>query len=126
MEEYVPRILVIDDEVDTLRLLQFTLESAGYQVTTAASGLEGVTELEQREYDVILLDLMMPVQDGYEVLQAIKVGFRRPPPIIVLSAKSTFDDQIQARELGAVDYLVKPTLKENLINAVENALDLVF
>ena len=118
-------ILIVDDERDTLSLLRFTLERAGYEVVTAASGQETVSRLEdpKQNFDLIILDLMMPFMSGFEVLQAMKLG-ARVPPVIVLSAKSSLDDQIKAREFGAIDYLTKPTNKKTLLSAVENALRL--
>ncbi len=116
-------LLVVDDERDTLTLLRMTLERAGYEVITAASGQEAISLMEKQSqrFDLIILDLMMPVHSGFDVLQAVRVGMRTPP-VIVLSAKSSFDDQLKAREMGAIDYLTKPTNRKTLLSAVENAL----
>ncbi len=103
------KILVVDDEPDVVLVLKTVLSKNGYQVTTALSGLEGLTKAFADPPDLILLDIMMPEMDGWEVLRLLKrdrttVGI----PIVIVSARTATEDRIRGLEQGAVDYITKP------------------
>lgn len=101
------RILVVEDERKIAGALKKGLEAEGYQVTTALSGEEGYFCITTGEYDLMLLDLMLPGRDGIEILQTIrKKGI--PTPILLLTGRDTVEDRVLGLDSGADDYLVKP------------------
>ena len=99
-------ILVVDDERAIVKGLKFGLEQDGYEVDTAYDGKEAVDKARSKEYDAILLDLMLPEIDGYEVLRTIREF--SDMPIIMLTAKSDDMDKILGLDSGADDYITKP------------------
>lgn len=103
------KILLIEDEAIITELIQYNLEKEGYLVYTAKDGLQGI-ELTRRENpDLILLDLMLPMLDGFEVCKTLRLNNDTAAiPIIVLSARDDVVDKVIALELGADDYLAKP------------------
>jgi DNA-binding response OmpR family regulator len=127
MVRFKPTILVIDDDPDTLELLKIELETAGYRVLTADSWTEARNRIRNAfdsklAINVIILDLMMPVHSGFDVLRSLPVMMDPSPPVIVLSALTSLDDNIRAREMGAIKYLTKPTSRKALLDAVREAL----
>jgi two-component system copper resistance phosphate regulon response regulator CusR len=101
------RILVVEDEKRIADFLSRGLEGAGYAVDTAPNGATAVELIHATDYDLVILDLMLPDMDGLEILEKIrnrKVG----PPVLILSARGALDDRVKGLELGADDYLVKP------------------
>ena len=100
------RILVVDDEKLIVKGIRFSLEQDGMQVDCAYDGGEALELARQNEYDVVLLDLMLPVYDGYEVCQRIREF--SDMPIIMLTAKGDDMDKILGLEYGADDYITKP------------------
>lgn len=103
------RILVIDDSVDIHKLLERKLTDEGYEVVCAPSGPEGLEQARATRPSLILLDLRMPVMDGYEVLREIKEDSEiMHTPVIVLSGSEDSRDKVMGLELGAVDYICKP------------------
>ncbi len=114
-------ILVIDDEKDILKLLQYNLEKEGYQVSLAKTGEEGLELAKRKLPDLIVLDLMLPGIDGLEVCKLIR-GQKSTSyiPILMLTAKSTETDQIVGLELGATDYITKPFSIKVLLARVKN------
>jgi heavy metal response regulator len=101
------RILVVEDEKRIADFLSRGLEGAGYAVDTAPNGATAVDLIHATDYDLVILDLMLPDMDGLEILEKIrnrKVG----PPVLILSARGALDDRVKGLELGADDYLVKP------------------
>lgn len=100
------KALVVDDEKLIVKGLKFSLEQEGYQVDCAYDGQEAVDKAKENEYDVILLDLMLPVLNGYEVCQQIREF--SDMPIIMLTAKGDDMDKILGLEYGADDYITKP------------------
>lgn len=101
------RILVVEDEYKIAEALKKGLETEGYQVVTAQSGEEGFFCLVTGEYDLMLLDLMLPGRDGIEILQTIrKKGINTP--ILLLTGRDTVEDRVLGLDSGADDYLVKP------------------
>jgi two-component system phosphate regulon response regulator PhoB len=117
------RILVVDDEPDTVDLIAFNLENAGYQVTTARDGAEALQKARAQLPELIILDLMLPEMDG---LQVAKVLQRDPAtasiPILMLTAKAGELDRVLGLELGARDYVTKPFSPRELVLRARNIL----
>jgi DNA-binding response OmpR family regulator len=101
------KILVIEDEQKVALALQKGLESEHYDVQVALTGEEGFFLLCSRDYDLIVLDLMLPGRDGLEILQTLRKTHDRTP-VLILTARDTVEDKILGLDLGADDYLVKP------------------
>jgi DNA-binding response OmpR family regulator len=118
------RILVIDDEQDIRSLLTLILESAGYTVQQARSGKEGLTQLEREPADLVLLDIMMPEMDGWEVCRQIKNrAATRNTPVIILTVRSQPLDKVIGTEVVHADeYLTKPFDRRVLLKLVHKLL----
>ena len=112
------RILVVDDEIDTLGLIELTLQTAGYDVKTVPSGEEALKQLRQGGFDAVLLDVMMPDRSGPDVLRILSEEKVDVPPVIFLTAKGRPEDKAQGESLGAADYLIKPTTRGQLLDAI--------
>lgn len=109
----VPRsVLVIEDDPRIRRIVQLTLEREGLQVTEAASGEAGLEQLSEHDFDVVLLDLMLPGQDGFEVCREIRRNSN--VPIIMVTARSDSHDVVAGLEAGADDYVRKPFVPKEL------------
>jgi diguanylate cyclase (GGDEF)-like protein len=118
------RILVADDEPHIRQILRFTLERAGYQVFTAADGEEALARAAEIKPSLVLLDVMMPKIDGYEVCRKMRQDFSlNQIPVIMLSARGEQRDRVAGLEGGANDYLVKPYSNEELLLRVKNVLE---
>ncbi|MFT4744740.1 MAG: adenylate cyclase [Nitriliruptoraceae bacterium] len=103
------RVLIVDDEPDVLLLCRVNLEFEGYHVTTAADGQEGLATARSLQPDVVLLDVMMPKMDGWQVLEAIKADeVISDIPVVMLTAKVQDEDQIRGWSAGAAEYITKP------------------
>jgi len=100
------RVLVIDDDPNLARLLRESIEGAGYQVITAANGLEGIKELYASRPDLVILDVMMPRMDGWETLRRVRE--MSDVPVIMLTARDAESDRLRGFELGVDDYVTKP------------------
>ena len=114
------KILVVDDEKLIVKGIRFSLEQDGMEVDCAYDGEEAINLAKQTEYDVVLLDVMLPKYDGFEVCQAIREFSEMP--IIMLTAKSEVFDRIQGLEMGADDYIVKPFEMKELIARINAVL----
>ncbi len=101
------RLLVVDDDNEIRELLEFDLAQSGYMVDTAKDGLEGLNKAVASHYDLILLDVMMPKMDGFEVCKNIKKT-KPTLPVLLLTAKGTIVDKTSGFDSGADDYIVKP------------------
>ena len=100
------RILVIEDELKTAAYLKKGLEESGYAVDVANDGQQGLLLALEEEYDVIVLDVMLPGMDGWTVVKTLRST--RTTPVLFLTARDDVDDRVRGLELGADDYLVKP------------------
>ncbi len=114
------RILVVDDEPRYLRLVRFNLEAGGYHVVCAATGEEALAALAQRVPDLVILDIMLPGQDGFQVCARIREV--STVPIIMLTARGAEEDKVKGLRLGADDYVVKPFSAQELLARVEAVL----
>jgi pilus assembly protein CpaE len=117
------KILIIDDDVDTLRLVGLMLQRQGYEVSAASNGTQGLAKALEDRPDLILLDVMMPDMDGYEVARRLR---KNPAtvtvPILMFTAKTQLDDKVAGFEVGADDYLTKPTHPTELQSHVKSLL----
>jgi two-component system alkaline phosphatase synthesis response regulator PhoP len=113
------RILVVDDERDTLDLIDLTLSSAGYEVHLANNGAESLEKIRQDRFDVILLDIMMPDMTGFDVLRTLNQERNELPPVIFLTAKSLPEDREMGLQLGAKDFLIKPVTRGLLLDSIK-------
>jgi CheY-like chemotaxis protein len=103
------RVLVVDDEPDVLLLCRVNLEFEGYEVVEAPDGEEAMERLREQSFDVMLLDVMMPRMDGWQVLEAVKADDElKDLPVVMLTAKVQDQDQIRGWSHGAADYITKP------------------
>lgn len=116
----MPHILVIDDDVDILRMLQLALTRNGFDVTLAASGLDGLRRAYETHPDAIILDVMMPMHDGFEICRRLRE--MTEVPIIFLTAKGTVDDIVRGLALGADDYVTKPFNEKELVSRLAACL----
>src|SRR5512141_238584 len=104
------KILIIDDDLDTLRLVGLMLQRQGYQISAATNGQQGLEKAFDEDPDLILLDVMMPDMDGYEVTRRLRQNpSTMETPILMFTAKTQLDDKVVGFEMGADDYLTKPT-----------------
>ena len=101
------RLLIVDDDKQIRELLVFDIESSGYNVDFATDGLEGLQKALENNYDLILLDVMMPKMNGYDVCKNIRIA-KPNTPILMLTAKGTIEDKTEGFDCGADDYLIKP------------------
>ena len=111
-----PLILVIEDDLNLSQLLEYNLERAGFICHTAGSGEEGLEQLSRKSFDLILLDIMLPGKDGFEICREIRQHqLYKDLPIIMLTAKGEEIDRVLGFELGIDDYVVKPFSPRELI-----------
>ncbi|KAA5807195.1 MULTISPECIES: response regulator transcription factor [Thermoanaerobacterium] len=113
-------ILIIEDEKKIARFLQIELEHEGYNIAIEYSGNEGLRRALDGNYDLIILDLMLPGMDGFSVLKEIRK--KSSIPVIILSAKDEIKDKVMGLDIGADDYLTKPFSIEELMARIRNAL----
>ena len=117
------RILIVDDDMDTLHLVSLMLKRQGYEVLSANNGNQAIKMAIVEQPDLILLDIMMPDMDGYEVTRQVRDNlFIAHIPIIMFTAKTHIDDQVMGFEVGADDYLTKPTQPSELFAHVKSVL----
>ncbi len=117
------RVLVVDDEPDIVSSIQYRLKFHEFEIITAAHGKEGLEKAANEKPDLILLDIRMPVMDGYEMLERLK---NRPDlkdiPVIMFTAYGDARDIAKAADLGIVDYVTKPFDFTELMEKISNAL----
>ncbi len=113
-------VLIVEDDVHIRELLKLYLEKEGYEVLTAADGREGLDLFRKEHPDLILLDVMMPVMDGWEVCKAVRAEGKTP--VIMLTAKSETDDKVTGLKAGADDYITKPFEMKEVLARIEAVL----
>ncbi|MEE4464088.1 response regulator transcription factor [Azotobacter chroococcum] len=116
------RILVIEDNRDILANVLDYLELKGYTVDCAQDGLSGLHLAASGQYDLIVLDIMLPGIDGYQVCERLRRGAGSETPIIMLTARDSLDDRLQGLNSGADDYLLKPFALSELVARIEAVL----
>jgi two-component system response regulator MprA len=116
-----PHILVVDDDDKIISLLRRSLAFEGYEVATASNGLEGLKLMITSDPNLLILDVMMPQVDGWEVCRRVREG-GSTVPILMLTAKDDITDRVKGLDLGADDYLVKPFALEELLARVRALL----
>jgi len=117
------KILIVDDDLDTLRLVGLMLQHQGYRIVAASSGIQAIAITQGDKPDMVLLDIMMPEMDGYEVAQKLRSDPTTSGiPIIMFTAKTQVDDKVAGFEAGADDYLTKPTQPRELFAHVKAVL----
>ena len=120
MAPKLPKILIVDDESQILRFLRVSLPPHGYECVEAATGSDAIKAFADERPDALILDLGLPDQDGFAVIQAIRANALTP--IIVLSARSDVEGKVKALELGADDYVTKPFDMAELLARLKAAL----
>jgi two-component system, OmpR family, response regulator len=118
-----PKVLFIEDEEDVRNAVRFILEGEGYDFYGASNGPEGIAKITKFEIDLLLLDVMMPGIDGFEVCRAIKSEPSIDLPVIFVSAKAEATDISRGFALGADDYIIKPFEPNDLLNRVKRVLE---
>ena len=117
------KILIVDDDLDTLRLVGLMLQRQGYQISAATNGQQGLEKAFDESPDLILLDVMMPDMDGYEVTRRLRQNpSTASTPILMFTAKAQLDDKVTGFEVGVNDYLTKPTHPSELQARVKTLL----
>ncbi len=117
------RIVLIEDEKDIVELVRYNLRKEGFDVTSYARGTEGLEDLRRRSADLVLLDVMLPDVDGFEVCKRLRAEERlKDLPVIFLTAKGEEIDRVLGLELGADDYVVKPFSPRELVARVKAVL----
>jgi len=117
------RILIVEDDNDIAEMVEYNLTEEGYETICAADGAAGVRMAGKHHPDLVILDIMLPVMDGFEVCRKLKSGDSTADiPIIILSAKSRETDKVLGLELGADDYVTKPFSPRELIARMRGIL----
>ncbi len=111
------RVLLAEDERDLNHILSEKLKSEGYSVDSCIDGEEAIAYLESAEYDIVILDIMMPKKDGFQVLKRFR-SLGRTAPVLFLTARDAVEDRVRGLDSGANDYLVKPFSMEELLARV--------
>jgi len=119
----MPKILIIEDDRDIVEMLEYNLKEQGYDFISAFNGNDGIALAKKELPDLIILDIMLPVTDGFEVCRALKSNkMTANMPIIILSAKSLETDKVVGLELGADDYVTKPFSPRELLARIKAIL----
>ncbi|HLA77277.1 MAG TPA: response regulator [Vicinamibacteria bacterium] len=115
------KILVVDDEDDILHFLELVLQEKGFDVLTASGGHEALTRAQIEKPDLVLLDIMMPQMDGWEVLKLLRVDEETSRiPVAMLSARIEAKDRVQGLQEGAIDYICKPFSLQELFEKIDS------
>jgi CheY-like chemotaxis protein len=119
-----PTILVVDDDLDTLTLIGLTLQRRGFTVTKAQNGAQALESLHDELPDLVIVDVMMPQMDGYEVCRVIKSDQRTAHlPVVMLTAKAQTASQLEGFRAGAIDYITKPVHPQDLVARIASVLE---
>ncbi len=114
-------ILIVEDEESLALGLQFNLKAEGYRVTLAKDGQEALKYLDENKFDLVILDIMLPYYDGFEIARHIRQQSEQLP-ILILTARKGLDDKLKGLKLGADDYLTKPFALDELLLRVQRIL----
>jgi len=118
------RVLVVDDEPQVVWMLQFSLEAEGYQTYSARDGAAALNEVKEHHPRLMLLDIMMPIMDGWTVLENLKaLPEDERPRVVVVSARSSLRDRAKAAELGADAFIAKPFNVDDLLGVLHELED---
>ncbi len=118
------KVMVVDDEPDIVRLVSFSLRRHGFEVVEANDGLTAITLAEEESPDLILMDVMMPVMNGYDASKKLKENPKtRAIPIVMLSAKSQQTEMAAGIESGATEYICKPFTPSELVEQVRKFVE---
>jgi two-component system response regulator RpaA len=121
-----PSILIVDDDPDICEIVQVNLEGAGYEVTCAHDGASGLRVALELTPDLIILDLLLPELDGWEVLDRLSKDSRTEDvPVIVVTCRTDDQDVLRGLTTGAVEYVTKPFYPEDLVASVKILLDVL-
>ena len=115
-------ILIVDDSFNNLLLLEDLLSEMTYNVIVARNGVEALFKLNEISIDLVLLDIMMPRMDGFELMKNMTNNGFDNIPVIFITAKNNEEDKNRAFEMGAVDYIIKPVVINQILAKVESAL----
>lgn len=117
------KIVLVEDEAQIARIVEIKLKNKGYEVAHAVDGGAGLEMIQRERPDLVLLDVMMPVMDGYTLLRTLRADPELAKiPVVMLSAKGQERDILQGLEGGAVDYIVKPFSPSELVARVQRHL----
>ena len=122
----LPQIMVVDDDADTVSILARHLQREGFVAIEAVSGAECIRLAHENPVDVILLDLMMPEMDGFEVVRALKNNPATAEiPIIMITARDDIESRSEGMRVGVSDFLAKPVFRKQLANRIKAQLDTI-
>ena len=125
-DERRPEIMVVDDDPDTLALLVRYVRREGFAVVEASSGADCLRLAKQRRPDVIVLDLMMPEMDGFEVCRSLRADADTAEiPVILLTARDDIETKAEGMELGVSDFIAKPIVRRELAERIHSQLDML-
>ena len=117
------KVLIVDDELFNLDYLEQALEDSNYQIITATNGQEALDKIQSGQPDLVLLDLAMPIMDGFAVLERVKAdAILRDIPVIIISAEHDSKSVVKGIKQGAEDYLTKPVNADLLVKKVKEYL----
>ncbi len=117
------KVLIVDDDLESVKLIGLMLERRGYTIAAAQSGAQALAKAQEEQPDLVILDVMMPDMDGYEVCRRLRASAATTDlPIIMFTAKTQVRDKVTGFQVGADDYLTKPVHPEELISRVEAVL----
>jgi len=126
LAEKVPQIMVVDDDPDTVSILSRHLQREGFDAVEAISGVECLRLVQEHRVDVILLDLMMPEMDGFQVCRVLKENPATAEiPIIMITARDDLDARAEGMRLGVSDFLAKPVFRRQLANRIRAQLEAI-
>ena len=111
---YIMRLLIVEDENDLRNIVKKRLVKEHYSVDACGDGLEAMAYIDMTSYDGIILDIMLPGKDGYEILRELRQR-EDDTPVLLLTAKDSIEDRVKGLDLGADDYLIKPFAFEELL-----------
>jgi len=113
------RILVVEDNAELAKLLELILRRANYEVNVANDGFDALRQFEVQQPDLVLLDIMLPNLDGYEVADRIRHELHSDVPVVMLSSLDSYLDMERSRQVGATDHIAKPFDKDVLLQVIE-------